>query len=429
MAKLATLTEDYATAPVPEDKTYGGWRIGFVLGGIGIALPAFLSGAEVGVALGYEQSIIAFLAAAALVTTMAIASGMVGMKSRLSTYMILQFPFGRYGAKFVNAAFAIAQCGWFGVNAYFFGAAAESVGRQTLGLEAPSSVYIIAGGALMTLATIFGYKALDRIAMVVFPLMIATLAVMTARTFAETDLPTLSAIAGDGSLTFMQSMTVLAGGIIVGVLLVPDLTRYARRPVDVVIAAVIALTIIETLVHAAASGAAILFTELDPLALMLALGFGSFAFIFLIAASVTTNAVNLYGSGLALTSIFPGGKEWAFVVMTGVVGSLAAIFEISAFFIDFLVWQSVIFSSVLGVYLIDFFFVNGQDYRLERLDGAPPVRASALFAWGVGAATAAAAFTEQWTFTSIPNLDGVIAGGGAYFVLRRVLGEKREALS
>ena len=420
MSKFSTLTEDYATEPVPEDKTYSGWRIGFVLGGIGIALPALLSGAEVGVALGYRDSLIAFALAGLLVTTLAIASGMVGMRSRLSTYMILQFSFGKDGSKFVNAAFAAAQCGWFGVNAYFFGVAAEGVGVQALGLTLPSSVYIIAGGALMIAATIFGFKALDRIALFVFPMMMATLAFMVSATFNAVDLSDLNALAGDGSIGFGQSITVLAGGIIVGVLLVPDLTRYARAPRDVVVAALIALAFIETLVHVAASGAAIYFSEMDPLKIMLALGFGGFALFFLICASVTTNAVNLYGSGLALSAIYPRIEEWRYVILTGILGTVAAIFEISEFFVDFLIWQSVIFSSVLGIYLVDFFLINNQDYRLSQLEKAPPVRFAALGAWALGAITAGLTFSERITLTSAPNLDGVIIGGATYFLLRRL---------
>ncbi|MEM8920877.1 MAG: hypothetical protein AAGB25_05880, partial [Pseudomonadota bacterium] len=80
MADLKNLTEDYATRPVPQEKTYSGVRVGFVLGGIGVALPALLSGSEVGVALGYEQSMWAFIVAAILVTGLAILSGWVGMR-------------------------------------------------------------------------------------------------------------------------------------------------------------------------------------------------------------------------------------------------------------------------------------------------------------------------------------------------------------
>lgn len=419
MARLAQLVEDYATTPVPETATYSGWRIGFVLGGIGIALPAFLSGAEVGRALGYQDSALAFLVAGLLVTVLAFVTGWVGMRSRLTTYMILRFSFGRLGATFVNLTFALAQFGWFGVNAFFFGAAAESIGRSTLGLNWPGSVYVVAGGVLMILATVFGFKALDKLALVAFPLMLAVLAIMLARTFAAGSFAELTAVPALATLDFGQAVTVLAGGIIVGVLLIPDLTRYARGPKDVAVAVLLALALIETLVHLAASGPALLFNEQDPLAILLALGFGAFALVFLVFASLSTNVVNLYGSALALTAINPRLPEWAYVLIAGAIGTGLGTLEIGDWFIDFLSWQSVIFSSVLGVYVVDFFVVRGGHYDLAMLAGAPAVSWSAFASWLVGASVAAVSFAlpELITLTGAANLDGVLVAAVLYGVL------------
>ncbi|MEL7490368.1 MAG: cytosine permease [Pseudomonadota bacterium] len=419
MGSFENLTEDYATEPVPQEKTYSGWRVGFILGGIGIALPALLSGAEVGKALGYEKSLAAFTVAGFLVTGLAILSGWVGMRSRLSTYMLLRFSFGRMGARLVSLTFAFAQFGWFGVNAFFFGAAASSAGEATLGLGLPGDAYIVFGGVLMTAATVFGFKALDKLAMVVFPLMVTMLAVMTAQTFAGATPAEIFALPGDASMSFGQAVTALAGGIIVGVLLVPDLTRYARGPVDVVIAVLIALAIIEPLVHVAASGPALRYGETDPLALMLAAGLGAAAFFFLIVASLTTNAVNLYGSGLSLAAVFPKVQEWVFIIAAGVIGTGLAIFDISEVFIDFLVWQSVIFSSVLGVYVVDFFLVKKGDYSLSALNGAPLYSGSAFASWAIGAIISGLTYAERFSLTGIANLDGVIVAAILYFLLSK----------
>ncbi|MEM9743650.1 MAG: cytosine permease [Pseudomonadota bacterium] len=411
------LVEDFATRPVPDDQTYSGWRIGFVLGGIGIALPALLSGAEVGQALGYERSLQAFALAALLVTALSSLSGWVGMRSRLSTYMILKFAFGSGGATFVNLAFAVAQFGWFGVNAYFFGTAAESVGREVLGLAVPSAVYIVSGGVLMIAATVFGFKALDKLALLAFPLLLAVLAVMLARTFDTMPASELAALTGNETLTLAQAVTVLAGGIIVGVLLVPDLTRYARGPFDVVIAVVIALTLVETLVHVVAAGPALAFSELEPLALMRALGFGVVAFAFLIFASLSTNVVNLYGSSLALAAIQPRVPSWIYVVVSGAIGTLLGLLDVASWFIDFLVWQSVLFSAVLGVYVVDFFVVRRGAYDLASLEGRASFNARAMIAWACGAAIAAVAYLGWFSITGAANLDAVLVGAGVYAAL------------
>ena len=415
LSRLENLVEDYATEPVPQDRTYGGVRIGLILGGIGVALPALLSGAEVGLALGFKASLSAFLTAAVLVSSLALISGWVGMRSRLSTYMILRFAFGVQGARWVNLTFALAQFGWFGVNAWFFGAAAEQIGGEVLGASVPSAAYVIAGGVLMTAATIFGFKALDKLALVAFPLMLTMLVMMAARTFEAVSLTELMAITPDAQMSYGQAVTALSGGIIVGVLLIPDLTRYARGPRDVLVAVLIALTLIETLVHAVAAGPALYFSQVEPLALMLALGFGAFALLFLVIASLTTNAVNLYGAGLSLASIFPRTAEWRFVVLAGTVGTAIALTDVSAVFIDFLVWQSVIFSSVLGVYVVDFFLLRRGDYRLEQLEAERrAVSLPAFAAWALGAVAAALSFLERAQLTGIANLDGVLVAALVY---------------
>ncbi|MEM1433462.1 MAG: cytosine permease [Pseudomonadota bacterium] len=419
MSRLEQLVEDYATEPVPESATYSGWRIGFVLGGIGIALPAILAGAEIGSALGYAQSALAFLVAGLLVTTLALVTGFVGMRSRLSTYMILKFAFGPVGAGFVNAAFALAQFGWFGVNAYYFGLAAESAAVSTLGLALPASAYVISGGVLMAAATVFGYKSLDKLALFAFPLMLTVLAAMLASLFSDATLAELLALDGSGDLTFAQAITVLAGGIIVGVVLVPDLTRYARGTVDVVIAVLLALALVETLIHVAAAGPALRFGVQDPLAILLRLGFGSFALLFLISASLTTNVVNLYGSALALTAIQPRLPEWVYVILAGTVGTILALFDVGAWFIDFLIWQSVIFSAVLGVYVVDFFVVRRARYELALLATLPPVSLPAFAAWITGATVAALCYLELLTLTGMANLDGALVAGGCYALFER----------
>ena len=420
-----SLTEDYATQPVPLHATYNGWRIGFVLGGIGVALPGLLSGAEIGRALGYVGSMQAFFVASVLVSVLAIMTGLVGMQSRLSTYMILKFSFGPTGAKLVNASFAFAQFGWFGVNAWYFGEAAAATGSQVLGIDLPISFYIVLGSILMTLATIFGFKALDKIAIFVFPVMITTLALMVARTFELAPLSDLIAARAEGGMSFSQAVTALAGGIIVGVLLVPDLTRYARTRLDVGIAIFIALVVIEPLVRLAASGAAISLQNNEPLAILLALRFGAYAFVFLIFTAVTTNAINLYGSGLAMASIFARTKEWKFIIVAGIVGMFIALSGVQNHFIDFLIWQSILFSSVLGVYVVDFYLVRKGKYSLDQLDDMSPWSWRAFLAWGLGAAIAAVTSKTTLVLTGMPNLDGVLVAGICYALVMGSFGRAR----
>ena len=90
--------QDYARAPVPDDATVGGYRIAVVTFGIGITLPVFFMGSTLSDALGATQMLLVSLFACVIVGLMMCVTGIVAANTRLSTYMLLMFSFGRLGA-------------------------------------------------------------------------------------------------------------------------------------------------------------------------------------------------------------------------------------------------------------------------------------------------------------------------------------------
>ncbi len=406
---------------MPKEKTVSGVRIGLVLGGIGIALPAILSGIEVGRALGFTESAYAFLLAAIAVTVMGAFSALVGAKARLSTYMLIQFSFGPMGSKLVNFSFGLTQIGWFTVNIYIFGSSAVEVGDQVLGLELGQNAYIILGGFLMTASTIFGFKALDKLALFAVPLLITTLVYMIAATFNLVSLDELIAIPGTGTMSLATASTALVGGIMVGVVLLPDLTRYARSPRDAIIAILIALAIMEPLVHLAGAMPGIATGEDLVLNILIAVGLGLFAGLILIFTSWTTNAVNLYGAGLSMSAVFPKFGEWKIIALGGIAGTAVALWDVSDLFIDFLVYQSIIFAPVVGIYVLDFFVIKRRRYDLADLSRSPAIGWQAFAAWTGGSAITYSGEQEILNLSGIPSLDGALVAALLYFLLMKLI--------
>jgi len=418
--KINRLFEDYATEPVPREKTVSGFRIGLVLGGIGIALPALLSGAKIGSALGLEKSIWAFLTTGAFLTVLGLISGLVGSRTRLSTYMIIRFSFGRLGSKLVNLSFALSQLGWFGVNAYLFGAAAQSAGAALLPGLFSADTYIVMGGALMTASTIFGFKALDKLALFAVPLLLLTLVLMVTQTLGLAPFGDLLARPGSGSMSFTKALSVLAGGIMVGVVLLPDLTRYSRSAVDTLIAILIPMAIVEPLVHFSAAVPSVATGLADALPILLAIGFGGWALFIVIFSSWTTNAVNLYGSGLALSAVFPRFGEWKIIALSGLAGTAIALFDIPDLFIGFLYYQALVFTPVVGIYVTDFFIIRHGHYDYRQCDAGPNISWPACAAWIIGSLIAWAGGEEWITITTVPALDAALAAAGLYWALMRL---------
>src|SRR3546814_7115157 len=97
-------------------------------------------------------------------------SDLISVRTRLTTYLLVQRSFGIKGAALVNIVIAIIHFCWFGVNVSFFGDAMVAAARQGYGISGNFSIFVIIGSALITLSTLHGFKTLDRLAMVAVPL-------------------------------------------------------------------------------------------------------------------------------------------------------------------------------------------------------------------------------------------------------------------
>ena len=90
------------------------------------------------------RPIVAALLGALILSLMSVPAAIVGQRTRLSSYMIIEHTFGYAGAKFVNFWFGVFLLGWYAVTAELFGrtlylAAGEliSVGIQDHEIEMP----------------------------------------------------------------------------------------------------------------------------------------------------------------------------------------------------------------------------------------------------------------------------------------------------
>ena len=117
MSRLDGLTDDYARDPVPIREGVSGFRIAMVIVGFAITLPLMITGSQMGLTLGIRDAFIAFAAGGLILTVLGSLTAMVAADARLSTYKILEFSFGRLGAKLVSTLLAMTLFGWYGVTA------------------------------------------------------------------------------------------------------------------------------------------------------------------------------------------------------------------------------------------------------------------------------------------------------------------------
>ncbi len=421
MNRIETLTQDYSRTPVPDEKTVSGWHIALIKIGIVIALPAFFTGAEIGTAMGLADACLAIISAAFLLALIAALTGTVGANSRLSTSMLLQFSFGRVGAKIVNLILAITLLGWFGVTTALFGHTLNELVARALNIQTVPSVYMLLGGMLMIGTTVFGFKALQKLSDLVVPLLLLGIVLVAYLASQQSELHSIMSAPGDGSLSVGLGVSALVGGMIVGVTIFPDLARFARSSVHGQAAAGLSYGLGVPFVLIMVAIPSIITGEKDLLLIMLSLGLGATALLLLIITAFTTNAGNLYSSSLVLATIFQGVEKWKICIVAGLIGTVFAVSGITDYFLSFLILLGVSIPPIAGIYLADFFFVRNKHYDLQELQMIPAIHGKAFVAWLLGIAIASMTLKDFFSLTSIPSCDAMLTAFFVYILQNKML--------
>ncbi len=422
MTDFSDLVEDYSTTPVPPGKTVSGFRVALVVIGTSVALPAFLSGAKIATALGLKQAILAFLAAGALLSVLGCFASYVGSKTRLTTYLLVQFAFGSAGAKFVNMLLVSTMFGWFGVNAYMFAQACQSMIADLSGFNGSIDAYLILGSALMVVTTIFGFKALNKVALFAVPLLALILGCVLVMSITHTSLDALLA-RRSGEMSFGIAVSAVAGGNMVSVAAMPDLARFMAGKLQVIWSMFLSFTIGSTLIFISAAVPSLATGNTDLIQIIIGLGMGAPAMVVLILSTWTCNGANLYGAGLGLAATFRNIPQWQFTVGAGVMGTLIAMLGIVDHFIPFLLILGIGIPPIAGIYVACYFLYPARMKDVGALESLPSVSVTAFAAWAFGLAVAAATSQAFFTLTTIPSCDALLASTGLYALLERAFGD------
>ncbi len=409
-----------ARTAVREDETVSGWSVGIVIFGICLTLPTLYTSAITAEQLGFTGTAKAVGLASLILAVMSIPAAIVGAQTRLSSYLIIEFVFGRRGSNFVNALLGLTLLGWFAVTAGFFGETLAIACENQFGSSPPTWLLTLVSSALILITTLFGFKALDRLAMFAVPLLIAFLIYASHLALTDATWSTVINQQGNDPAYFATAVSTIIGVSIVGVVLMPDLSRYARSTRDCISASILGNGIGNVFAMLIGVIPAMVTGLLDPMAYMSALGLAASAFVVLVFATWTTNSVNLYSTSLAVAIIQPRTSEWKLTVTCGVVGTSLAMIGITDYFISFLEWLSVIVPPVASIYLTDYFLLKQKNFALTLHHALPDYERAALTAWIVATGLSGFAFITEFSLLSIPSLDALIITVPIYLLFRKL---------
>lgn len=351
--------DEYAIKPVPEAKTVSGWQVGCVVIGIAITLPGLYSGGEITQTLGLSKAFWALAIGAAVLSIMSIPTSIIGQQTRRTSYHLIRSVFGPWGGPIINTVFGLILLGWYAVTAELFGRTLMIGFDQILGIMLPQWMFTVGSSLLVLLTTLYGFKAIDRMAVIVVPLLMLTFAFVTFQAL-NGSLPRIGDTSDLPQKPFGWAVDAIIGSMIVSVVLMPDLSRYARTRSDAIIAAILGNGGGSLIGMALAMLPALVSGSVDPMAYMGAAGLGVFALFVLVGTTWTTNSVNLYSTGLVVGEVGKIENYRGIIWACGLLGTALALVGIADNLIDFLLLLGVIVPPIAGVYLIDYFFFGAR---------------------------------------------------------------------
>ncbi len=412
-------SEEFATEPVPPAHRVGWVRVALISAMVAFSLPTFVTGAEVFLATDNSRALASVLIGCGMLTLIASICGSIGTRTHLSSYMLARVAFGTRGAALVNIAFAISLLGWFGVNIDLFSGAILRLLHDTLDLMAPAWVVETFAGVVMTATTIYGFRAINTLSMVLVPVMMVVTVVLVStalgiRPFGET-----LAAQQLSQIPFGHAISSVVGGVIIGAVIMPDITRFIRHWRGAVYTALLSYGVVQATVMTAGGLAADVLGNDDFLDVLIVMGLGWGAFVIVIAGSWVLNSLNLYSTSLSVEATFPKTENKLLIVGLGVLGTAAAFANILDYFLTFLFYLAIVFVPVAGVIAIDHFF-SRRDAYFENLRSAERnVSPMALIAWAAGSVVALLGAESVIELTGIAALDAMLVSALSYVILRR----------
>ena len=414
---MSDASGEFATEPVPAERTVPWPRVAAIATLVAFSLPTFITGIEVAGALEPHGALLAIICGNLLLSAVGAVTGSIGARTRLSSYMLARIAFGDRGAAAVNLAFAISLLGWFGVNIDLFGEAVLRLGRDVYGVTLPVWAVELGAGVVMTATTIFGFKAIDRLSLLLVPVLMVVTALLVLRSLDVRPLAETLALAGEAEMSFGRAMSAVVGGVIIGAIILPDITRFSRQWTGGVYIGLLSYLGVGSVVQVAGGLAAIAFANDDLLDVMILIGLGWAAFAIVIAGSWILNSLNLYSSVLSVEATLPSVSNHVLTLALGVGGTVAAFFNILDAFLTFLYYLAVVFAPVAGVLAVDYLWLRRAAYHESREQMRQNVLPLALAAWAVGAVLALVGPELGIQITGVAALDAIFAAALCHAIL------------
>lgn len=381
--------------------------------GWGFLITGLLTGGALGKGVAFWPDLILASAIGNLVNfVIGALIGYMGYRTACNSALLYRYVYGRMGVILPVLFVSLLTIGWQAIIVGAFGFAwAQS-------FETPLFYTVaILGGLLFTVTTYYGVKGIERVAM---PAVLVLVLVGLYAGWTNIDqaggwtafLSQSSDMAAREPISFGAAVNLVIGSWIVGAVVMPEYTRFARKAWVAVAIPFIVLMISQWFLQVVGALGAIVSGTPDFTTYMLAQGFiiGGIGLIGMSLALWTTGDANLYLPVIQTSSVLRRPKR-VMVVICGVIGTVLGL-GLYQYFESWIGLLASLVPPLIGPVIVDYYVVNRCRYDaadLEKLHRWNPV---AVLSYIIGAASTFAPL--PWL---VPSLQGLLVSMIAYAVL------------
>ncbi len=338
--------------------------------------------------------------------------GYAGYKTACNSGLLYRYVYGTGGAVLPVVFIALMTVLWQGIVVGMFGFAwAQSFDSNTF--------YAVAvfGGLLFTVTTYFGVRGLELVSIpAVVILVLVGLYAGVSNVMGAGGWGGFLALSAETSkespLTMVQAINLVVGSWIVGAIVMPEYTRFAKKAWVALAIPFIVLIISQWFLQIVGAMGGVVSGTYDFTTYMLAQGFviGGIGLIAMSFALWTTGDANLYLPVIQTSSVLRRPQH----VMTVICGLAGTILGLGIYqqFMTFIGILANIVPPLIGPVLVDYYLVNRKKFQIADLQHLPTWNVAAFLAYFIGAGSTW--FAPDWTVSA---LLGLIVSMIAYFVL------------
>jgi len=402
-------------SPVPSSsRTQSGVDLFIIFAGANIVATTLQVGAALAVEFSPEAALLLVAGGATAGSMLVAALAVLGPRLGVPSVIAARAALGVRGAGLVAGLLYVTNFAWIGVNNVI----AASVGTRLLGGDAAMPVWVVGLGLVSTAVVALGPRAVGLADRVAVPLLLAVGGVITWAVIQAP--PNLSGLASQPAPTnpWFRGFDVVVGYQVSWILMFADFSRYTKSERTAGMAVFLGLLLTSLWMMPLGLASARMAASADPGAMMSAIGLGWAGAALMVLATVTTNFVNIYMSGLAWKSLVPRmGEQWS-IWSIGIVGTALGLFYGTWLdrYAEIMMMLGAVLVPVGGVLLARFRLERAPIRVPDLYDTAGPYRGVLLpgvAAWALG--VLAYYVAKPWGGT-IPSLVTAIL---AYLLLRK----------